>query len=74
MEDINTLVTRLRNTGLQSLLDIPLIAVIGNQSAGKLSFALIFVADMNCTGKSSLVEAICGVCSTCRSPSEKGGT
>ncbi|KAF8434364.1 P-loop containing nucleoside triphosphate hydrolase protein [Boletus edulis BED1] len=39
------LINRLRDTGVQTDIDLPMIAVIGNQSAGK----------------SSLIESICGV-------------
>lgn len=34
--EINTVVSKLRDLGLQTVLNIPLIAVIGNQSAGKI--------------------------------------
>jgi len=35
VNDLNSLVSDLRNIGAQTLLEIPQIAVIGNQSAGK---------------------------------------
>jgi hypothetical protein len=64
-KDLLALMSRLRSVGAQTELDLPRIAVIGNQSAGASEKCPLFFCTVRSLiylkGKSSVVEAISGV-------------